>query len=139
MGRLFAFYAAVSLVPVLVLGIVLAASLRAEARQRGLTEGRAEASLVARTAVEPLLDGRPLTLGLGATEKAALRRLTTRAIGEGDLLRMRVRDASGRVVFSDDGSGLTARPDDEALAAGRGEVVAHLTRLNSDTNDTGRE
>jgi diguanylate cyclase len=139
MGRLFAFYAAVSLVPVLVLGIVLAASLRAEARQRGLTEGRAEATLVARTAVEPLLDGRPLSLGVSATERSALRRLTTRAIGEGDLLRMRVRDASGRVVFSDDGSGLAARPDDEALAAGRGEVVAHLTRLNADTNDTGKQ
>jgi diguanylate cyclase len=138
MGRLFAFYAAISLVPVLVLGIVLAASLRAEARQRGLTEGRAEATLVARTAVEPLLDGRPLALGLSATEQAALRRLTTRAIGEGDLLRLRVRDAHGRVVFSDDGSGLGARPDDEALEAGRGEIVAHLTRLNSDTNDTGK-
>ena len=138
MGRLFAIYAAISLVPVLVLGVVLAASLRGEARQRGLAEGQAEATLVARTAVEPLLDGRPLSLGLSTTEQGALRRLTTHAIGEQDVLRLRLRDLAGRVVFSDDGSGFGGKPDDEALDAATGEVVAHLTRLNSDANDTGK-
>jgi len=138
MGRLFAIYAAISLVPVLVLGVVLAASLRGEARQRGLAEGQAEATLVARTAVEPLLDGRPLSLGLSTTERGALRRLTTHAIGEQDVLRLRLRDLAGRVVFSDDGSGFGGKPDDEALDAATGEVVAHLTRLNSDANDTGK-
>jgi diguanylate cyclase (GGDEF)-like protein len=138
MSRLFWFYAAVCLVPVLVLGIVLAATLRGEARQRGLAEGQAEAGLVARTAVEPLLDGRPLSAGLSAPEREALRRLSNHAIGEQDLLRLRVRDLAGRVVFSDDGSGFKAKPDDEALEAATGEVVAHLTRLNSDANDTGK-
>jgi len=134
---MFWFYAVLCFVPVLVLGIVLAASLRGEARQRGLAEGQAEAILVARTAVEPLLDGRPLSLGLSASERSALRRLTNHAIGEQDLLRLRVRDLAGRVVFSDDGSGFKDKPDDEALEAATGVVVAHLTRLNSDANDTG--
>lgn len=138
-GRLFAIYAAISLLPVLVLGIVLAASLGGEARERGLSEGRAQATLVARTAVEPLLDGRPLSLGLSATERTALQRLTTRAIGEQDLLRLRVRNLAGRVVFSDDGTGFAAKPDDEALDASRGEVVAQLTHLNSDNNAGGSQ
>jgi diguanylate cyclase (GGDEF)-like protein len=137
MGRLFAVYAAISLVPVLVLGVVLAASLRAEARRRGLAQGRSEAALVARTAVEPLLSGRSLSRGLTASERAGLRRLASEALGERELLRLRVRDLAGRVVFSGDGSGFTDKPEDEALKAARGDVVTRLTRLNSDANDTG--
>ena len=137
MGRLFAAYAAISLVPILVLGVVLAASLRGEAKVRGLAEGQSEAVLVARTAVEPLLDGRSLSAGLSVGEQTDLRRLTGKAVGGRDLLRLRLRDLSGRVVFSDDGSGFAARPEGEALEAARGQIVARLTRLNSDSNDTG--
>jgi diguanylate cyclase len=147
--RLFALYAAITLVPVLVLGIVLASSFRHEADRRGLAEGRSEAQLVAQTAVEPLLTGHPLSDGVNATERIGLKRLVERAVGEGDVLRLRVRDLAGEVVFSDDGSGLASRPDDgekgdrdddddDALDAAGGQVVAHLTHLNSDSNDTGR-
>ena len=62
--QLFARYAGVSLVAVVLLGLVLAASYRTEAAQRGLAQGRSEAALVAQTAVEPVLDGRPLSAGL---------------------------------------------------------------------------
>jgi diguanylate cyclase (GGDEF)-like protein len=134
---LFAIYAVISLVPVLVLGLVLAASLRSEARQHGLAQGRSKAALVARTAVEPLLDGRPLALGMTRTEQDGLRRLVARAVGGHDVLRLRVRDLAGQVVFSDDGSGFQAKPDDEARNAARGLVVARLTRLNADSNDLG--
>ena len=138
MGRRFAIYAAISLVPVLILGVVLAGSLRGEARQRGMAEGQSEAVLVARTAVEPLLDGRPLRRGLSTSEQAALRRLTSRAIGGRDLLRLRLRDLQGRVVFPDYVSGFGYRPGGETLRAARGEILTQLTRLNSDANDTGR-
>jgi diguanylate cyclase (GGDEF)-like protein len=129
-------YAAVSLLPVLLLGVALGVSYRAEAKRRGLAEARSEAQLVAQTAVEPLLDGHDLAGGLSAAERSALRRLFENS-PKGTILRLRVRDVSGRVVFSGDGSGLTDVPDDEALDAGRGEVVTLLTRLNSDTNDSG--
>jgi hypothetical protein len=49
-----------------VLGAVLAASYRVEARRRGIAEARSAAALVAQTAVEPLLDGHPLSEGLHA-------------------------------------------------------------------------
>jgi diguanylate cyclase (GGDEF)-like protein len=136
--RLFLAYAAASLIPVVLLGLVLSFALAAEARDRGLAEGRAQAALVARTAVEPLLDGRSLAQPLSAAELAGLRRLTDRAVGAGHVVRLRLRDPSGRVVFSDDGSGFGgATEEDEVAEAVRGSVEAHLTRLNTDRNDTG--
>jgi diguanylate cyclase len=138
MRGLFMTYAAISLIPILILGVVLAASVRRGAEQSGLDQGRSEAGLVARTAVAPLLDGRSLGLGVSRAETVALRRLATHAVGDGDILRFRLRDPAGRVVFSDDGSGFVAAPDDEALDASHGETVAELTRLNADSNDVGR-
>ena len=71
--RLFGAYALVSLIPVVAFGFVLAASYRSVAQARGLAEGRSEAILVARTAIEPLLRGRPLGEPLMALEKSDLR------------------------------------------------------------------
>ena len=136
-ARLFAKYAVICLVPVLILGVVLAASLAGEARQRGLSEGRREALLVAQTAVQPLLEPRPITANLTAGETAELRRLVTDAVRNRKILRLRVRDLAGQVVFSDDGSGLRAKPEDDALIAARGGIVVRLTHLNADSNDTG--
>ncbi|HEY0536574.1 MAG TPA: bifunctional diguanylate cyclase/phosphodiesterase [Actinoplanes sp.] len=135
--RLFLTYAGASLVPVALLGLMLSLALAGEARSRGLGEGRDEAALIARTAVEPQLDGRPLDLALPGVEVQALRRLADRAVTGGSVVRLRLRDTAGHVVFSDDGSGFNDEIEDEALAAARGEVVAHLTRLNADSNDTG--
>jgi diguanylate cyclase (GGDEF)-like protein len=137
-ARLFAIFSAMTVIPVLALGLLLANGLRAEARNRGISEGQAEASLLARTAIEPLLDGRPLSRGISAAEVAQLRLMVKRATGQGRVLRLRLRDLTGRVVFSDDGSGLRERPEDEALASARGKTIAVLTRLNADANDTGK-
>jgi PAS domain S-box-containing protein len=135
-ARLFAKYAVISLVPVLALGVALAVSLKSEATQRGLAAGKAEAILVAQTAVEPLLHGGPITAHLDAGERAGLTRLVAEAVRSHKILRLRVRDLSGQVVFSDDGSGFKAVPEDEALAAAHGRIVVRFTRLNSDSNDT---
>ena len=48
-----------------------------------------------------------------------------------------MQDVDGRVVFADDDSGLEGEPDDEALEAAEGQTTAGITRLNSDTNDSG--
>jgi diguanylate cyclase (GGDEF)-like protein len=134
---LFVAYAGASLVPVVLLGLVLSLALADEARHRGVAEGRSEAALVARTAIEPHLDGLALGVPMPETEQQALRRVTDRAIGYGSIVRLRLRDTAGNVVFSDDGSGFGGPPEDEALDAAHGEVVALLTRLNADRNDTG--
>ena len=136
-ARLFAKYAVICLVPVLILGAVLAASLASEARQRGLSEGRREALLVAQTAVQPLLEPQPITANLSADERTGLRRLVAAAVHNKKILRLRVRDLAGQVVFSDDGSGFRGKPEDDALTAAGGVVVVRLTHLNADSNDTG--
>jgi PAS domain S-box-containing protein len=111
--------------------------LRSEARERGLAVGQSQALLVAQTAVAPLLDGKPIGTRLTARETADLRRLVRAAVQRKDVLRLRIRNLSGQVVFSDDGSGTKSAPEDEALSATRGHTVARLTHLNSDSNDTG--
>jgi diguanylate cyclase (GGDEF)-like protein len=133
LGRLFAVYAIVSAIPVIALGFILADGFRSEARQRGLGEGRSEAALIAATAVGPLLDGRPLGAGLSREETRRLQRLVRGSIGR-TVLRLRLRNDAGRVVFSDDGTGFDAPPDDDTIAAAHGHVIAHLTRLNGDDN-----
>jgi diguanylate cyclase (GGDEF)-like protein len=138
-ARLFTLYATITLIPVILLGIVLAISVRDEANQRGLAEGRSEAVLVAHTAVQPALDGRSLTHGLTGREREQLSRLGAMALARRETLRLRVRDLAGRIVFSADGSGQGIQPDDEALSAARGHLAALLTHVNSDANDNGHE
>ena len=133
-------HAALSAIPVLVLALVLGLNFQSEARHRGLADGASQANLVAQTAIEPILDGHVLSTGLTPDERQGLERLSERALGAGTVLRLRVRDLQGRVVFSDDGSGLSGGPpDDEAVEAAGGTPVTQLTRVNRDSNDSGPE
>jgi diguanylate cyclase (GGDEF)-like protein len=140
-ARLFAVYAAITLVPVILLGAVLALTFRAETNQSGLKEGQAEAVQIARTAVEPLLSvsNRPLSDGLNATERTELQRLANEAKGqkEGEFLRLRVRDLDANVVWSSDPDAKAGDDNDEALDAARGQMVSHLTTLNADDEQRG--
>jgi diguanylate cyclase (GGDEF)-like protein len=132
--RLFAVYAAISAVAVLVLGLTLAASYRSEATRRGVDEGVAQSQLVATTAIEPLLDGHDLGGRIGQETTAALSAIVANSDG---ITRLRLRDLGGNVVFTTDGSGLGGTPEKAVLEAAEGKVEAELTRLNSDANDTG--
>ena len=137
MTRVFLIYAVVGLVLVVVLGLLLASSYRHEAQRRGVAEGRSEAMLIAETAVEPILDGRPLSRGpdrrrdnRSCTASCDRRRAprgapaaTPRPAGQRRVLRRRHR--------------ASPRPEDEAIEAAHGQVVARLTHLNSDPDDTG--
>jgi diguanylate cyclase len=136
--RMVATYGAISLVPVLLLGLVLSWSYRNEARQRGVAEGRSEALVVAQTAVEPRLTGHPLSQGLTREERASMQKLVGTAVREHNILRLRLRDLAGDVVYADSGASRDTEPEDEALDAAHGEVVADLTRLNSDPGDVGK-
>lgn len=136
-ARILIGYGMLSLIPVSMLGWALGISYRHEAQRRGLAEGRSEALIVAQTGVQPLLGAQSLSAGLTPTETASLRQLVVRAVGDRHVLRLRLRDLSGQVVFSDDGSGFNKPPEDEVLRAAQGAVVALITRVNTDGNDTG--
>jgi diguanylate cyclase len=124
-------FALVSLVPVVVLGVVLASLLRRQADNVGLKEGNAQALLVARSSIAPLLGGHDLRQGLRPTEAAALRRSVNLIVRDRQVLRLRLRDLRGQVIFADDNSGL-GTADDEALAAAHGHSTVDLTWLNAD-------
>src|SRR3954469_5437617 len=129
--RLFVVYALVSVVPVLLLGTCLLALTHRQANVRGLSEGATEANLVARTSIAPQLGEPPLSDGLTADETAALRRTAKLSARSGDVLRLRVRDLRGRIVFSPDGAGL-GTIDEDALEALEGSTVSKLTWLDAD-------
>ena len=133
--RVFGLYALVSLVPVVALGALLMLLLDRQAENRGLAEARAQADLLARTAVAPLLGNAPVT-AVDPVRRARLQRAVTQIIADHEVVRLRVRTLDGRVAFADDGSGGTTA-DDEAVEAAHGETISVLTRLNSDANDAG--
>ena len=121
--RLFAAYAAASLVPVVVLGGVLAAGIRQDAVDRALEYGSAQAAVVEEMAIAPALRGQDLAMGLTEAERERLEMATDLAVFRGSILRLRLRDFSGDVVFADDGASGPA----EALPhypAGEGVVPA---------------
>lgn len=137
-SRLFAVYAAASLVPVVALGALLAVSYRADANRSGLHEARSQAALLADDVVAPTVGKAALHGPLPASAQAALRDAFDLAQDDGRLVRLRLRDVTGAVIWSDDGSGFAdTEPDDEVVDALHGEVVSSLTRLNSDSDDTG--
>ncbi len=134
--RLFATYAVVSLIPVLILGAVLLTLLNRLGDQRGLAEGRAKADIIARTAIAPLLGDTDLREGLTTAQQRTLRGTVSLAVNDNQVLRVRVRDLDGQVVFSDDTS--SSPTDENALEAARGRTVIELSRLNAD-DDAGDE
>ena len=137
---LFTTFAVVMLAAVLGIGLVLGLSFRGEASQRGLAEGRTEALLMAQTAVGPIFDAMPLSQGMSTTEINDMNRLVKTSIRSGHVLRLRLRDLAGNVVFSSDGTGLHQPVNngnrDEVVRAAAGTMVARLTTLDAD-NRTG--
>jgi diguanylate cyclase (GGDEF)-like protein len=126
-SRLFAAYAAASLVPVVLLGVVLVRDYRREALESGLAQGRAQAAVIEEMAIAPALTGADLDHQLTARERERLQNATDLAIFNGSVIRLRLRGFLGRVVFSDNGSTAGALPTSHhafrAAAAGRTEVA----------------
>jgi diguanylate cyclase (GGDEF)-like protein len=138
-SRLFAVYAIASLVPVLALGVVLADSYHQDANSRGLAEGRAEAALLARTAVQPLVSSAHLHKGLSPAEINSLDRVSSELIQSGQVVRLRIRALDGAIEYASDGDTHSGAADDEALDAAHGEVVSEITHLNADSNPDGTQ
>jgi diguanylate cyclase (GGDEF)-like protein len=123
---------------VVALGAVLAVTYRADTNNSAMAEARSQASLLANDVVGPELGTTPLHGSIPVTAGPAITTAFERASGENRLLRLRIRDMAGVVVWANDASGRTdAAPDDEATDAVHGAVVSDLTRLNSDPGDVG--
>jgi diguanylate cyclase (GGDEF)-like protein len=133
-GRMFAVFAALSLVPVLALGALLAIESRHQAQQRGIAEGRAQAEVIARLLGETQLAGHSLRTPLTDAEKRRLKAFATSEVASGSVTRLRLRAPDQHVVFSSDRTP-SDRTDDEAAEAARGESVASISHLDTDEGD----
>ena len=96
--------------------------LRAEAVERGLEQGRAQSAVVEEMAIAPALSGADLREGLSMPEREMLQDATDLAVFRGSLVRLRLRDFDGSVVYSDDGTTVdgaaVGQPGLPAAAAG---------------------
>jgi diguanylate cyclase len=135
--RLFTIYAIVSLVPVVVLGLVLMRLLANQSDEQGLAEGTKAASLIQRTAIAPVLQDADLRHGLTPIERTALDNNAARIVQNGQVVRLRLRDLDGNIVYAYGGGILTGPVDDDALDAAHGKVTAELSHLNSDEPSAG--
>jgi diguanylate cyclase len=126
-SRLFAAYAAASLIPVVLLGAMLVRGSQREALESGLEQGRAQAAVIEEMAIAPALTGADLDHQLTAAERQRLQDATDLAIFNGSVIRLRLRGFRGRVVFSDNGSTAGALPTSHhafrAAAVGRTDVA----------------
>ena len=94
--------ALLSLVPMLALGFVLARVLQSQIIERTLADEAQSAQLVARLGVQPRLTPRDLRGGLDARGVAMLdEQLRARSVSR-DLARIKIWNAAGRIVYSDD-------------------------------------
>ncbi|MFL6099556.1 MAG: putative bifunctional diguanylate cyclase/phosphodiesterase [Actinomycetales bacterium] len=136
--RLFAVYALVSLVPVLLLGAALLSLLNRQGHQHAVAEGQAKADLIARTSIAPLLGVDNLDRGLTEAERTALQRSVSLAVADHQLVRIRLRGMSGHIVYSDDASGVAeATPENAVVEAVHGQTDVELTHVNADAEDVG--
>jgi diguanylate cyclase (GGDEF)-like protein len=102
--------ALLSLIPVVVLGVVLAWVLRSQIVARTLADATQSASLVARLGVQPRISESALKHGLSANGVRALdEQLSARSVTH-DLARIKIWNNSGLIVYSDDHALIGKRP-----------------------------
>jgi diguanylate cyclase (GGDEF)-like protein len=139
--RLFGWYVLASAIPIGLLGLGLAHQYQTQMDRRALDQAASEADAIANAGIEPVLAGRELAKPLTHAERANLVKTTRPLMRSGSVLRLRLRDNLGTVVFdaAKPNQGPHGDPDDEVEEAARGDVVRKLTRLNADEVDSHRQ
>jgi len=139
--RLFGWYVLASAIPISLLGLGLAHQSQTQMNRRALDQAASEADAIANAGIEPVLGSRALAKPLTHAERLKLAATTGPLLQSGSVLRLRLRDLEGTVVF--DAAKPNQRPhgdpDDEVQEAARGEIVRKLTRLNADQVDARRK
>jgi diguanylate cyclase (GGDEF)-like protein len=119
-------FGVVSLVPIIVLGLIVAQSMRSSIRDRAIDRAEQESVVVSKLAIEPQLAPPDMDRELPQEKRT---RITT-ALTEGSLgrrvVQVSVRNRAGRVIYStDDGTvGRTAPPTLQSKRALEGHVAA---------------
>jgi diguanylate cyclase (GGDEF)-like protein len=133
-----------SAIAVAVLGIALAYTLSDIIRAQALATGRDASSMVAAVGVQPLLTPEDLQNGLDPNGLNAVDGILRASLTDGQVSRIKIWNAQGRLIYSDDLSQIGAQfpASDElnaALAGNRSSSISDLTQSeNVDERRFGR-
>jgi diguanylate cyclase (GGDEF)-like protein len=133
---LLAKFAVVSLIPIVLLGIVLAHVLREAIRQRALVNARQSAALLEQSLVQPRLSTADVTAGLKAGRVSDLDRALRPSLAGKEIARIKIWNRSGRVIYSSDheiiGRSYPASEElEEALAGETASEISDLTKAEN--------
>jgi diguanylate cyclase (GGDEF)-like protein len=131
-------FAAVSLIPVVLLGVFLAQTLHGQARQRAENAARSEARMVADLALRDVLgDDVDPSRATSREGLDALDRSMAAARAGSEVVRVTVRDRTGTVVYSDDHLRIGERSAPaETRTAAVGNLVSRVTDLSRNPSST---
>src|SRR5919198_4793822 len=124
-------FALASLIPIVLLGLVLAHVLRGEVRQRALGNAREAAALLDRTLVQPQLTPHDLHAGLSVARVRALDRTLQASLEGKQIARIKIWNRSGRAIYASDHAliGKVFSPSDELREAFDGETASEVSDL----------
>ena len=129
-------FAFASLVPILLLGLVLAHVLRSEIRGRALLNARQSAALLDQSLVQPQLSPTDLRIGLSKARVRALDRTLQASLAGKQIARIKVWNHEGRAVYASDHAmiGEVFPPSDELRTALGGETASEVSDLQKAEN-----
>ena len=129
-------FAIASLVPILLLGLVLAHVLRGEIRQRALLNARQSAALLDQSLVQPQLSEAELRTGLSEARVRALDRTLQASLDGKQIARIKVWNRAGRAVYASDHAIIGKRfpPSEELREALDGETASEISDLEKAEN-----
>jgi diguanylate cyclase (GGDEF)-like protein len=134
-------FALASLLPIAVLGVVLAHSIAGQVENRALANARQAAVLSSRLGIQPLLTPTDLRDGLTPERFASVdEALRTDLIGN-EVARVKIWNRDGRVVYSDDRKLVGRRfpPSDELNEALDDRVASEVSGLENAENADDRK
>ena len=134
-------FSVMSLVPILLLGLVLAHFIQVHTRQRSLEDARRSAEIITRTAIAPRLTPDDVTGGLAASRVQELDRVVNDPAVRDLLARIKIWNLDNRVVYSDDKAltGQVFKPTDDLLDALQGHPKSDLSAGEHQENTAERK
>ena len=128
-------------VPVVVLGVILAAHTRSWTTERATANAADAAGLVADFAISPLLEEEDFTAATINQQRVEELDATLRPFIGDQIVRIKIWDATGRVVYSDDSAsiGVTYPMSHELEDALLGETSSEVSELDKAENSAEQE
>jgi signal transduction histidine kinase len=129
-------FAIVSLIPIVVLGLVLAKTLQVQIRNQALTNARQLAALVAHIDIQPQLTPDDLSQGLTPDRLQRLDQALHAGLVGTEIARVKIWSRDLRVVYSDDPTliGRTFPSSDELAEALDGRIASEVSDLTKEEN-----